>query len=404
MPNIYLDHNATAPVRPEVRIAVAEALSGEYGNPSSIHRPGHRAKILLESARASVARLLGARPHEILFTSGGTEANNLALLGAAAKRGDRGHVIVSRVEHSSVLEPARALEQQGLRISRIPPSPAGRVDPDQVLRAVTSDTFLVSLMHSSNELGTLQPVEEVACGLSGRGVLLHTDAVQSAGKVPLDVHRMGVDLLSLSAHKIGGPQGVGCLWIRDSVTLAPLLLGGAQETYRRAGTEPLPLIAGFGVAATLADEELPSATAIRELRDWLEEEMGRRFENVRFHGRAAARVPNTLSAAFPGTGGEELVMALDLEGVSVSTGSACAAGTVRPSHVLEAIGCSREEARATLRISLGRGSSRAELEGFMSALARVLDRSRGGFARGASERDSRSAAQAVTVLGKSRRA
>ena len=376
MPAIYLDHNATAPVRPEVRTAVAEALSGEYGNPSSIHRPGHRAKILLESARASVAHLLGARPHEILFTSGGTEANNLALLGTAAKCRDRSHVIVSRIEHSSVLEPARSLEQKGPRVTWIPPSPEGRVDPDQVLNAVTSDTLLVSLMHSSNELGTLQPVEEVACGLSGRGVLLHTDAIQSAGKVPLDVRRMGVDLLSLSAHKIGGPQGVGCLWIREGVVLAPLLLGGAQETHRRAGTEPLALIAGFGAAATLADAELPCVSAVRELRDWLEEELGRRFENVRFHGRGAARIPNTLSVAFPGAGGEELVMALDLEGVAVSTGSACAAGTIRPSHVLEAIGCSREEAHGTLRISLGRGNSRAELEDFLDTLAHILARSR----------------------------
>ena len=387
--HVYLDHNAASPIRTEVRAAIRDALGHRYGNPSSIHRPGHRAKLLLEAARLSVASLIHARPEEILFTSGGTEANNQALFGAARMKG-RGHLIVSRIEHSSVLEAAGDLEQQGFRVSRIEPDRDGGVDPGAILSRIAPETFFIALMHSSNELGTLQPVERLAEAIRGRGILLHTDAVQSAGKIPLDVRTLGIDLLSLSAHKIGGPPGVGCLWIREGIVLSPLLRGGGQETNRRAGTEPLPLIAGFGAAADVASREtVESGARITRMRDRLELELARRFDGLTFHGRGRDRLPNTVSVAIDGSSGEELVMALDLEGIAVSTGSACAAGTVRPSHVLEAIGCGRDEARGTIRISLGRDNSDADLDRFLDALSGILTRTR-------RRADGRRASQAIT--------
>ena len=373
----YLDYNASSPLRPEVAAAISRVLEHGYGNPSSIHRSGHRSKVVLEAARESVASLLGVGPEGIVFTSGGTEANNLAILGAARARGP-GHIIVSAIEHSSVLEPLRHLETEGYPVSRIRPDAGGVVDPADVLREVQDDTILVSLIHSSNEVGTLQPVAEVARGLRPRRVLLHTDAVQSAGKVPLEAGGLGVDLLSLSAHKMGGPPGVGCLYVREGVTLVPLLRGGGQESNRRAGTEAVALLAGFGAAAELAVLELPAEGArLRALRDRLEEDLSGRIPGLRFHGRPDRRLPNTASVGVAGCRGEEMVMALDLEGIAVSTGSACSAGTVRPSHVLEAMGCSPEEARSTLRISLGRGTTEEDLLRLAESLCGIVARIRG---------------------------
>jgi cysteine desulfurase len=364
-------------VRPEVAEEIFRVLHSGYGNPSSIHRSGHRSKILLESSRESVARLIGARPEEIVFTSGGTESNNLAVLGAALRAG-RGHLVVSAIEHSSVLEASRHLETIGFQVSRVPPGSGGVVDPDALLAAVRHDTVLISLLHSSNEIGTLQPVAEVVRRLGRPGVPVHSDAVQSAGKTPLQVQTLGADLISLSAHKLGGPPGVGALWIRDGIRLAPLLHGGGQEANRRAGTEALPLVAGFGTAAELAAREISGeGPRLGALRDALETEVARRIAGVRFHGRGAPRLPNTLSAAVEGCSGEALAIALDLEGIAVSTGSACAVGTVRPSHVLMALGCSVQEARSTLRISLGRATTRAEVDRFADVLEAVVARMRG---------------------------
>jgi len=371
---IYLDYNASAPVRPEVSEAVRDALDARYGNPSSIHRPGHRAKVLLEKARRSVAELVGAEPEDIVFTSGGTESNNLALYGVALAHG-AGHLIVTALEHSSVLEPALDLERRGYRLSRIPPDSQGCVAPEAILCELTGGTFLISLMHSNHEVGTLQEVRLVSEGLRGHPSLLHCDAVQSLGKVPLSVRVLGADLVSLSSHKIGGPAGVGALWIRPEARLEPLLRGGGQETNRRAGTQALSLIAGFGVAARMAREEADSEEVrLGCLRDRLEERLVEAFPSVRFHGRARARLPGTSNFALPGFRGEELVTALDLEGVAVSTGSACAVGTLRPSHVLQAMGCPPEEAEASLRVSFGYRSREADVDLFLAALARIAAR------------------------------
>jgi cysteine desulfurase len=368
---VYLDYNASAPVRPQARAAVAQALEDRYGNPSSIHRPGHRAKVLLESSRASVAAHLGGRAEEVVFTSGGTESNNLALFGAALSHGS-GHLIVTAVEHSSVLQPAEELQRRGFRVTRVSPDPEGWVSPDAILAQVSADTILVSVMHSNHEVGTLQEVSAVAQGLRGRGVLLHCDAVQSAGKVPLDVMTLGADLVSLSAHKLGAPAGVGSLWIRRGVQLSPLIRGGSQETNHRAGTQALALIAGFGEAARLAQEELaPERSRLLQLRARLEDELLAAFPQIRIHGRSRPRLPGTTHFALHGLRGEDLVTALDLEGVAVSTGSACTAGTVRPSHVLQAMGCPPDEAEASLRVSLGYRTQWEDLVRFLEALKRI---------------------------------
>jgi cysteine desulfurase len=371
---VYLDYNATAPVRPGVAQAVLEVLGSGIGNPSSTHRPGHRAKILLESARESVASLLGASSGEIVFTSGGTEANNLAIFGTALRKRS-GHILLSAIEHASVLEPTAELERRGYRITRVAPDGEGWIPPDSVLQELSEDTILVSVMHANHEVGTLQGVETIAKGLAGRGVLFHCDAVQSAGKVPLDIRTLGVDLLSLSSHKIGGPAGVGCLWIREGAPLEALLRGGGQETNRRAGTQALPLIAGFGVAARLARQVLEEERErLRALRDRLEEDLTASYPGVRIHGRNRSRVSGTSHFSFPGIRAEDLVSALDLEGVAVSAGSACDAGTLRPSHVLKAMGCSREEAESSIRLSLGHASEPEHVSRFMVALGTIVAR------------------------------
>jgi cysteine desulfurase len=355
-----------------VREAVVQAMDAAYGNPSSIHRPGHRAKVLLESARDSVAALLGAEADEVVFTSGGTESNNLAVFGAARGRPD-GHLIVTAVEHSSVLQPAEELERRGYRVSRVAPDAEGWVLPEAILSQLTDKTMLVSVMHSNHEVGTLQEVSTVAEGLKGRNTLLHCDAVQSAGKVPLNVTAMGADLVSLSAHKIGAPAGVGALWIRRGVRLEPLIRGGSQELNRRAGTPPLALIAGFGEAARIAREELPEeASRLKDLKARLEEDLLAEFPGVRIHGRARPRLPGTSHFALHGQRGEDLVTALDLEGVAVSTGSACSAGAVRPSHVLQAMGCPPSEAEASLRVSFGYNTRQDDLLRLLGALRRIV--------------------------------
>lgn len=374
---IYLDHNATSPLRPEARRAMNRALEGPVGNPSSLHAPGRAARIILETAREQVARLVGARREEIILTAGGTEANNLALYGAAALLpSSAGRVVTSAIEHPSVLEPLRDLERRGVEVVRVAPTRSGIVEAGSMLEAAVPGTGLVSLMLANNEVGTLQPIRLLGEELRRRGVLFHCDAAQAPGKVAIDAHALGVDLLSIAGHKFGGPQGTGALYVRQGVALRPHLRGGGQELNRRPGTENISALAGLGAAAESAAQALPEESLrMRGLRDRLESEILARVPASRVNGGEAPRVPNTSSLAFAGVTGEVLVMALDLERIAVSAGSACSAGTIRKSHVLEAMGLG-EASGSSIRISLGPGTTAEEIDCAVRLVAQVVDRVR----------------------------
>jgi len=378
---IYLDHNATAPLRPEVRATVVEFL-GPPANPSSAHREGARARAALETARAEVAALIGAAPAEIVFTSGATEANNLALRGALAAAGPAAGLVTSAVEHASVLDTARALAADGRPLAIVPVDGEGQVAARDVIAAVGPATRLVTLGLANGEVGAVAPVAEVATALRERNVVVHTDAVQAAGRMPLDVSALGVDLLSLSAHKLGGPAGVGALWVRRGVRLRPELTGGPQERLRRAGTENVAGIVGFGVAARLARNELTDAAArMHALAECLWTGLRARLPDAVRNGPAAGpRLPNTLNLSVPGCTGESLMVLLDLAGIAVSVGSACAAGAAEPSHVLRAMGRDAEAARGGLRLSLGPTTSAVDVDRVLDVLPGLVAQVRGGAA------------------------
>jgi cysteine desulfurase len=384
---IYLDHNATSPLRREARLAMDRVLAGPAGNPSSLHAAGRGARMIIETAREQVARLLGARREEIVLTAGGTEANNLAIYGAAARLpSSSGRVVTSAIEHPSVLEPLRDLERRGIDVVRVAPTRAGVVEPGSLLEAAAPGTGLVSLMLANNEVGTLQPIGALGPELQRRGLLFHCDAAQAAGKVPIDVRALGVDLLSIAGHKFGAPQGTGALFVRGGVALRPHLRGGGQELNRRPGTESVAALAGLGAAADAAARALPEESLrVRALRDRLEREILARVPASRVNGAGAARVPNTSSLAFAGVTGEVLVMALDLEGIAVSSGSACSAGTVRRSHVLDAMGLG-ESSGSSIRVSLGPAATDGEIESVAEVVAKVVDRIRASTVAPASRR------------------
>ena len=362
---IYLDHNATTPVDPVVADAVALALRDEFGNPSSIHHFGQRAKARLDDARTAVAALVGGDPSEIVFTSGGTEADNFALRGVAEalETTGRRHLIATAIEHEAVLNTFRALARRGWRTTLLPVGESGIVSAAALDHALDDETALVSVMLANNEIGTIQPVAELAALAHARGALVHTDAVQGVGKVPVDVHRLGVDLLSLSAHKFGGPKGAGALWIRRGVRLVALLTGGRHERNRRAGTENVPAIVGLGAAAEAARAKLASEPErLRGLRDRLERGILERVAGTAVNGATEPRVANTTNISFDGVEAESLLIALDLDGIAVSTGSACSSGTLEPSHVLRAMGLSPHRSQNAIRFSLGAGNSEAEID------------------------------------------
>lgn len=378
MTPVYLDYNATTPLRPEVVDAMLPYLHEHFGNPSSVHWAGRRAKQGLEDARDQVAALLHARPAEVLFTSGGTESNNLALRGAvAATRPHKAHVITTAIEHASVLEPLRALVTEGVSVTYLPVDHEGRVDVEMLRAALTADTVLVSIGMTNNEIGTIQPIAELSRVVHEHGALLHVDAVQAAGKLPLNVTHIGADLVSLSAHKIYGPKGVGALYIRKGTALAPLLLGGAQEREKRAGTENVAAIVGFGVAATFAARELELAEAhCRQLTQRLWQGIQTAIPEVTLNGPLHHRLANTLNVGFVGATGEGLMMGLDLAGVAVSTGSACAAGSLEPSHVLLALGRDQAAAKNALRFSVGKYTTAQEIERVLAVLPGIVARVR----------------------------
>ncbi len=353
---VYLDYNATTPLAPEVVDAVVAATRDLFGNASSVHHFGQQAKAAIDDARTSVATLIGADPSEVVFTSGGTEADNLAIRGAAeaAEPTRRRHLVASAIEHEAVLNTFKALARRGWRTTLVPVDQRGIVSPDRVREAMADDTALVSVMHANNEIGTIQPIAEIAAIAHERGALMHTDAVQSAGKIPVDVRALGVDLLAVAAHKLNGPKGAGALWVKRGTRMVPILTGGKHERSRRAGTENVPAIAGFGTAARLAASKLQTeAVRIGALRDRLEATVVKDIPGTVVNGAPDARVPNTTNISFDRVEAESLLIALDLEGIAVSTGSACSSGTLEPSHVLRAMGFPAHRTQNSLRFSLG---------------------------------------------------
>ena len=378
MKRIYFDHNATTPVAPEVLAAMLPYLKEEFGNASSIHAFGQNARGAVERARSSVAALLGARAADIMFTSGGTESNNHAIFGAvAAAPGKAKHVITSAIEHVAVLDTCKALAKSGVELTILPVDREGLVNPEHVRGAIRSETVLITLMLANNEIGTIEPIEEIGKIAAEKGIVFHTDAVQAAGKIPVDVEKLGVNLLSISAHKFCGPKGVGALYIRKGTQLDPLLYGGHSERDRRPGTEDVAAIAGMGKAAELARIGMREENErIRGLRDRLERGLLERVPHSWVNGGRAPRVPNTSNMTFPFIEGEAMVIALDLKGIACSTGAACSSGAVEPSHVLVALGLAPEDARATLRLSLGHQTTEEEIDLALETIPPVIERLR----------------------------
>ncbi len=375
----YFDHNATTPPAPDVTEAVVRALRDEFGNASSVHHFGQRAKAVLDEARSSVAALIGAEAAEIVFTSGGTESDNLALRGAAdaLDASGRRHLVTSGIEHEAVLNTVKALAKRGWTSSILPVDRTGIVAPASLASVVSSGTAIVSVMHANNEIGTIQPIADLAAIAHAHGALVHADAVQSAGKIPVDVKALGVDLLTISAHKFNGPKGAGALWIRRGVRLVPTMTGGKHERNRRGGTENVPGLAGMGVAARLAREKLATeGPRLAALRDRLERGILDRVPGTAVNGALTPRVPNTTNISFDGVEAESLLIALDLEGFAVSTGSACSSGTLEPSHVLRAMGLPSHRTQNSIRFSLGAGNDDAQVAALLAVLPGVVEKLR----------------------------
>lgn len=378
MSRIYLDHNASTPVRPEALEAMLPYFAEHYGNASSAHAFGQEAKGALEEARERVAALVNAAPGEIVFTSGGTESDNMGVLGGARALAAKGrHVVVSEIEHEAVRNAAGALEAEGFAVTRVPAAPDGRVDPDALATALRADTVLVSVMAANNETGVLQPVAEIGAICAARGIAFHTDAVQAAGKVPIDARAWQATFLTVAAHKFYGPKGVGALYVKRGAKMAPLLFGGEHERGRRPGTENVPAIVGMGVAASLAKEELDLVPPrIAALRDRLERGLILRVPNVVVHGAGAPRACNTIHASFTGAEGEHLLLTLDMKGIACSSGSACKSGSSHPSHVLLSMGVPAAVAQSAVRLSLGRGTTDAEVDRVLELLPPIVQKLR----------------------------
>ena len=376
---VYFDYNATTPPSPEVVERVASATRDLFGNPSSVHHFGQQAKAALDEARSAVAALIKADPSEIVFTAGGTESDNFAIRGVAdaLEATGRKHLVATAIEHEAVLNTVKALGKRGWRTTLLPVDQTGVVSIEQVREALADDTALVSVMHANNEIGTIQPIAEIAALAHERGALMHTDAVQSTGKLVVDVKALGVDLLSLSAHKFNGPKGAGVLYVKRGTRMQPILTGGKHERNRRAGTENTPAIAGMGVAARQAVQKLAAeASRLSALRDRLEAGILASVSGTAVNGGAVPRVPNTTNISFDRIEAESLLIALDLEGIAVSTGSACSSGTLEPSHVLKAMGLPVHRTQNSLRFSLGLYSTAEEVERVIETLPRLVQKLR----------------------------
>ncbi|MFC1682924.1 cysteine desulfurase NifS [Candidatus Zixiibacteriota bacterium] len=378
MRSVYLDHSATTPVHPEVLEAMMPSYNNEYGNASSIHRLGRNARVAIDEARETVGSILNAQTKEIYFTSGGTEGDNLAIKGVAHEYRDKGnHIITSQIEHEAVLNTCKYLEKNGFDVTYLPVDEHGMVEVGEVERAITDQTILISVMHANNEVGTIQPISEIGRIAHQRGVLVHTDAVQTVGKVPVDVEALNIDLLSMSSHKFYGPKGVGALFRREGIKLEPLAHGGHHERWKRAGTENVPGIVGLAKALEICQKEMET-TAKREarLRDTLQREIEKNIPDVHFNGHPTERLPGALSTCFKGIEGEALILSLDMKGIMASTGSACSSGSLEPSHVLMAMGIPVELAHGSARFTLGRGNTKEEIDYVLEALPGIVERFR----------------------------
>jgi cysteine desulfurase len=374
MRRIYLDHAATTPTHPDVVKAMLPFFSDAFGNPSSIYSYGQEGKGAVEEARTKVAELIGARSEEIVFTSGGTEADNFALKGVAYANEHKGnHIIASSIEHHAVLETCKFLERSGFKITCLPVDKYGLVDPDDVRKAITSRTILVSVMHANNEVGTIEPVEEIGRIAREADVYLHTDAVQTVGHLPVNVDKLRVDLLSISAHKLYGPKGAGALYVRKGTKLVSLMHGGEHEKRRRAGTENVPGIVGLGKAAELAGQQIgKEAERLARLRDQLVGGLVEKIGHIRFNGHPAKRLPNNVNVSVDFVEGESMILNLDLEGICASTGSACSSASLEPSHVLLALGIPPEQAHGSIRFTLGRENTEADVERVLEVLPGIV--------------------------------
>lgn len=378
MERIYLDYAATTPTDPEVAKTMLPYLTKVFGNPSSSHSFGLEAREAIEEARSKVAVSIGARSDEIVFTSGGTEADNLALKGILLSKKSRGnHIITTTIEHPAVIETCKYLKKQGFKVTFLPVDSYGLVDPDDLKKAITSKTALVSIMHANNEIGTIEPIADIAKITREAGIYFHTDAVQTVGHIPVNVNMLGVDLLSISAHKLYGPKGIGALYVRKGTKITPLLHGGGQEKKRRSGTENTASIVGFAMAIELAMQEMPTeAIRITSLRNRLTAGILERIDNTRLNGHPSIRLPNNISISIDYIEGEAVMLNLDIEGISVSTGSACSSSDHGPSHVFTAIGLPQEQAYGSLRITLGKWTTEAEIDHVLDVLVRVVKKLR----------------------------
>ena len=374
MQRIYLDHAATTPTHPEVVKAMLPYFTDVFGNPSTIYSYGQEAKGAIEEARAKVAELIGARGEEITFTSGGTEADNFALKGVVYANEHKGdHIITTSIEHHAVVESCKFLERRGFKVTYLPVDEHGLVDPDDVRKAITDKTILISVMHASNEVGTIEPVDEIGEIAREAGVYFHTDAVQTVGHIPVSVDELKVDLLSISAHKLYGPKGVGALYVRKGTKLVSLIHGGEQERGRRAGTENVPAIVGLGKAVELAGQEMgKEAERLAYLRDKLIEGLGEKIDHIRLNGHPRKRLPNNVNVSVDFVEGESILLNLDLEGISASTGSACSSSSLEPSHVLLALGLSPEQAHGSLRFTFGRENTEEDMERVLEVLPGIV--------------------------------
>lgn len=378
MKTIYLDHAATTPVHPQVLEVMLPYLQEQYGNPSSVYSLARQAKKAIEDAREQVANLLGAEPNEIVFTSGGTESDNIALRGVARANRHRGkHIITSSIEHHAVLDTAKDLEKEGFEVTYLPVDEYGMVRVEDVEAAIRDDTILISIMYANNEVGTIQPIADIGKLARQRGIIFHTDAVQATGILPIDVNRDNIDLLSLSAHKLYGPKGVGALYIRQGTKMATLMKGGGQERKWRPGTENVPGIVGLGEAARLAREEMVERTEhLKCLRDMLIEGVLERIDRVCLNGHPEKRLPGNAHFAFEFIEGESLLLNLDLEGIAASSGSACSSGSLEPSHVLLAMGLPHEIAHGSLRLTMGRDNTEEDIKRVLEVLPPIVKKLR----------------------------